>query len=296
MQFLLYIIFIISIYFIALIPFWILYPFSDFLSFLFCNVFKYRKKVIIQNLQKSFPEKSEKEINIIAKRTYRNLTDIVVESIKTFTMSTKQVKRRFKIINPEILDEYYQNGQSIIGVTGHYGNWEWGAMAGSLQIKHRAIAIYKPLSNKYIDNFIKRTRAENGTLLKSINKTSETFESFNNQTCIFLLVADQSPSSTKKAIWVDFLNQDTACLHGPEKYATDYNYPVVYLDIQRIKRGYYELTAEKLIENPECLKENMLTKLYMNKLEQVIRKKPENWLWSHKRWKRKREDIPSLIN
>lgn len=296
MQYLLYIIFLISIYFIAIIPFWILYPFSDFLSFLFCYVFKYRKKVIIQNLQKSFPEKSEKEIKIIAKRTYRNLTDIVVESMKTFTMSTKQVKKRFRIINPEILDEYYSNGQSIIGVTGHYGNWEWGAMAGSLQIKHRAIAIYKPLSNKYIDNFIKRTRAENGTLLKSINKTSETFESLKNQTCIFLLVADQSPSSTKKAIWVDFLNQDTACLHGPEKYAADYNYPVVYLDIQRVKRGFYELTAEKLIEKPESVEKNMVTKLYMNKLEQVIRKKPEDWLWSHKRWKRKREDIPSDQN
>lgn len=292
MQYILYIIFLISIYFIAIIPFWILYPFSNFLSFLFHRVFKYRKKIVIQNLKKSFPEKSEKEINSIVKKTYRNLTDIVVESIKTFTISTKQVKKRFKIINPEILDEYHKQGQSVIGVTGHYGNWEWGAMAGSLQIKHRAIAIYKPLSNKYIDNFIKRTRAENGTLLKSIHKTSETFENFNNQTCIFLLVADQSPSSTKKAIWVDFLNQDTACLHGPEKYAKIYNYPVIYLDIHRVKRGYYELTAEKLLDNPAALEKGMVTKIYMNKLEEVIREKPEDWLWSHKRWKRKREDIP----
>lgn len=292
MQYLIYIIFLISIYFIAIIPFWILYPFSDLLSFLFYYIFKYRKKVILQNLRNSFPEKSEKEIKSIAKKTYTNLTDIIVESIKTFTMSTKQVKKRFKILNPEILDEYHKKGQSVIGVTGHYGNWEWGAMAGSLQINHRAIAIYKPLSNKYIDNFIKRTRAENGTLLKSINKTTETFENFKNQTCIFLLVADQSPSSTKKAIWVDFLNQDTACLHGPEKHARNNNYPVVYLDIQRVKRGYYELTAEKLIEEPIKLEEDQVTKLYMNKLEEVIRKKPENWLWSHKRWKRKREDIP----
>ncbi|MCB2195516.1 MAG: lysophospholipid acyltransferase family protein [Bacteroidetes bacterium] len=292
MQYLVYIIFLASIYFIAIIPFWILYPFSDFLSFLFYRVFKYRKSVVIQNLKKSFPEKSKKEINSIAKKTYRNLTDIIVESIKTFTISTKQVKKRFKIINPEILDEYHKQGQSVIGVTGHYGNWEWGALAGSLQIKHRAIAIYKPLSNKYIDNFVKRTRAENGTLLKSIYKTSETFENFKNQTCIFLLVADQSPSSTKKAIWVNFMNQDTACLHGPEKYAKNYNYPLIYLDIQRIKRGYYQLTAEKLLENPATLEEGAVTKTYMNRLEEVIRKKPEDWLWSHKRWKRKRVDIP----
>lgn len=158
MQYLIYIIFLISIYFFAIVPFWILYTYSNIVSFLFYHVFKYRKKVILSNLRNSFPEKSEKEIRAIAKGTYRNLIDIVVESLKTFTMSTKEVKKRFKILNPEILDEYHNKGQSVIGVTGHYGNWEWGAMAGSLQINHRAIAIYKPLSNKYIDNFIKRTR------------------------------------------------------------------------------------------------------------------------------------------
>ena len=288
MQYILYIIFLISIYFIAIIPFWFLYWFSNVLSFLFYYVFMYRKKVILENLRNSFPEKSEKEIREITRKTYRNLSDLVVESIKTFTMPTKQVTKRFKIINPEIIDQYYLKGQSVIGVTAHYGNWEWGAMAGSLQIKHRAIAIYKPLTNKYIDNFIKRTRAENGTLLKSIYKTTETFESLKNQTCIFLLVADQSPSSTRKAIWVDFLNQDTACLHGPEKHARANNYPVIYLHIKRVRRGYYELKAEILIENPSEMEEGEVTRRYMNKLEQIIKERPEDWLWSHKRWKRKR--------
>ncbi|MFC2104165.1 lysophospholipid acyltransferase family protein [Bacteroidota bacterium] len=291
MQYFIYIIFLISIYFVAIIPFWVLYPFSDLLAFLFFHVIKYRKKIILQNLRNSFPEKSEKEIKSIAKKTYRNLTDIIVESIKTFTISTKSITKRFKVINPEVLDEYKQKGQSIIGVTGHYGNWEWGAMAGSIQIKHRAIAIYKPLSNKYIDNYIKRTRAENGTLLKSILKTTETFENFKNQTCIFLLVADQSPSDVHKAYWNNFLNQDTACLHGPEKHAKNNNYPIIYLNIQRIKRGYYVVIAEKLIENPSKLPDGEITKMYMNKLEEIIVQKPEDWLWSHNRWKRKRPDI-----
>ncbi len=294
MQYLIYLFFLWSVYFIAIVPFWMLYAYSDLVAFVFHRIFRYRKKVIVENLKKSFPEKSDKEINTITRKTYKNLTDIVVESIKTFTMSTENISKRFKVINPEILDEYYTKGQSIIGVTGHYGNWEWGAMAGSLQIRHRAVAIYKPLSNKYIDNYIKRTRAENGTLLKSIYKTEETFKNFKNQTCIFLLVADQSPSSTKKAVWVDFLNQDTACLHGPEKYAKMYNYPVVFLSIKRVKRGNYELIAEKLIENPSKLNEGEVTKLYMNKLEQIIREKPEDWLWSHKRWKRKRSDLETV--
>lgn len=292
MQFFIYIIFLISIYFIAIIPFWFLYQFSNLLAFLFNYVFQYRKKVILTNLRNSFPEKSDKEIKKIAKKTYRNLTDILVESIKGFTISEKQLKKRFTINNPELLNEYFYQGKSIIGVMGHYGNWEWGAIAGSLQIKHKAIAFYKPLSNKYIDRFLKRIRAENGTLLKSIYKTSATFNKYRNQPCIYVLVADQSPSSVKKAYWVNFFHQDTACLHGPEKHARNNNYPVVFLKIQRIKRGYYELTAEKLIEAPAETNEGEITQTYMHKLEEIIREIPENWLWSHKRWKRKRKKDP----
>lgn len=289
MQYFIYIIFLISIYFIAIIPFWFLYQLSNLLAFLFYYVFQYRKKVILTNLRNSFPEKSDKEIKNIARKTYRNLTDIIFESLKGFTISERQIKKRFTIVNPEILNEYFYSGQNVIGVTGHYGNWEWGAIAGSLQIKHKAIAIYKPLTNKYINRFLKRIRAENGTLLKSFYKTSETFKKYKNQSCIFILVADQSPSTIKKAYWVDFLNQDTACLHGPEKHARNNNYPIIFLKIQRVKRGYYELTAEKLIEKPTDTNEGEITQTYMHKLEEIIKEKPENWLWSHKRWKRKRK-------
>jgi len=288
MQFFIYIIFLISIYIIAIIPFWFLYQFSNLLAFLFYYVFQYRKKVTLTNLRSSFPEKSDKEIKRIAKRTYVNLTDILVESIKGFTISDKEIKKRFKINNPELLNQYYYQGKSIIGVAAHYGNWEWGAIAGSLQIKNKAIAFYKPLTNKYIDRFLKKIRAENGTLLKSIYKTSATFKKYKNQSCIYILVADQSPSSLKKAYWVNFLNQDTACLHGPEKHARNNNYPLLFLKIQRVKRGYYELTAEKLIEKPTETNEGQITEIYMHKLEEIIKENPENWLWSHKRWKRKR--------
>ncbi|HSH53281.1 MAG TPA: hypothetical protein VK982_16260, partial [Bacteroidales bacterium] len=199
MQFFLYIIFLISIYFIAIIPFWFLYQFSNLLAFLLYYVFKYRKKVILTNLRNSFPEKSDKEIEKIAKKTYRNLTDILIESIKGFTISEKQIKKRFTVNNPALLNEYFYQGQSIIAVMGHYGNWEWGAIGGSLQIKHKAIAFYKPLTNKYINRFLKKIRAANGTLLKSIYKTTETFKKFKDKPCIYILVADQSPSSVKKA-------------------------------------------------------------------------------------------------
>jgi len=262
------------------------------MAFLFQYIFGYRKKIIVQNLKNSFPDKTEKEIKKIIKGTYRNLSDIVVESIKGFTLSSKQLSKRFIIKNPEILDVFFEEKQSVIGVAAHYGNWEWGATIGNLQIKHRAIGFYKPLSNKYIDNYIKRLRAENGALLRSIKNTAETFQLFKDQTCLFVMVADQSPTNMKEAIWTNFMNQDTACLHGPEKHARINNYPVVYLNTQRIKRGYYEVTIEILAKNPLELKEGELTKLYMKKLEQILNNKPENWLWSHKRWKKKRSDIP----
>jgi len=290
MQFFIYILFLISIFIIAIIPFWFLYQFSNLLSFLFYYIFQYRKKVILANLRNSFPDRSDKEIKKIAKKTYRNLTDILVESLKGFTITEKQIKKRFFINNPEVLNEYFYQGKSVIGVTGHYGNWEWAAIAGNFQIKHKIIAIYKPLSNKYIDRYLKKIRAENGTLLKSIYKTTETFKKYKDQTCIYTLVADQSPSSVKRAYWVNFLNQDTACLHGPEKHAKSNNYPILFLKIQRIKRGYYQLTPEKLIEEPGKTQEGEITQKYMQKLEQIIKEKPENWLWSHKRWKRKRSD------
>lgn len=269
-----------------------MYAFSNFLAFLFNNIFSYRKNVILYNLRNSFPEKSEKEINTIVKETYKNLSDVIVESIKGFTMSSGQILKRYIITNPELLNDYFNQKKSVIGVTAHYGNWEWATITGDVQIKHKSIAIYKPLSNKYIDNFLKRTRAENGALLKSINKTSETFSFFKDQTCMFALVADQSPSNLKEAYWVNFMNQDTPCLHGPEKHARINNYPVVFFNIQRVKRGYYEITVEKLTEDPSKLKEGEITELYMKKLEQILKKKPENWLWSHKRWKKKRSDIP----
>jgi KDO2-lipid IV(A) lauroyltransferase len=249
--------------------------------------------VIVSNLRRAFPEKSEKEIARLTYKNYQNLTDILLESLKGFSLRNKTLIKRYQITNPQIIEQYYQANQSVIGVTGHYGNWEWGALAGSLQINHCAIAFYKPIKNKYIDQYIKKSRANNGTYLKSIFYTSQTFKNFEDKICIYLMVADQSPSNTAKSYWVDFLGQETACLHGPEKHARNNNYPVIYLDIQRKKRGYYEVTFSNLTDNPRELKDGEITQMFMKKLEEIIRKKPENWLWSHKRWKKSRKKSQS---
>ncbi|MBI9064291.1 MAG: lysophospholipid acyltransferase family protein [Marinilabiliaceae bacterium] len=272
---------------ISVLPFFVLYRFSDLLHLLMLHVVKYRIKVIIDNLKKAFPEKTEQELKILLKKFYRNLTDNLVESMKTFTMSKAAIVRRHKIVNPELLEAYFKEGKSIIGVTAHYCNWEWGSLSGSLQSEYKMVGFYKPMRNKRIDKIIRNSRSRCGTELVSIYETSNAFEHYKDQPTVFLMAADQSPSGKQlpKAYWYDFLGRRTAFLHGVEKHARNNNYTVVYMDIQRVKRGFYEVELSLLADNPVALKEGEVTERYVRKVESVIQKEPENWLWSHKRWK-----------
>ena len=269
----------------ALIPFWLLYIIADILCFILHRVFRYRLTVVRSNLHKSFPEKSEKEIKRIEKLFYQNLSQIMVESLKAFTMSKKQILKRHKIINlDDVSDLYDDKYGGIIALPCHYGNWEWGAMS----CRHLAwdpIAFYKPLSNIYLDKYIKNNRSRIGTELVSIFETARCFVNNKDKHKIYVMASDQSPSNKAKSIWVKFMGIETAFLHGPEFYSKKYNYPAVFVDIQRVRKGYYELELTTLADNPSELPPGELTKLYANKLEEIIRIRPENWLWSHKRWK-----------
>ena len=287
MDLLIAIIFFIFIFLIGLFPFFLLYQLSNLL-YLFVNlIFGYRKKIIIQNLKGCFPEKSEKEINKILPAVYKNLTDNIVEGIKAFTMSRKQIVKRHKVINPEIINDYYKSGKSIIAVTGHYCNWEWGSLSASLQTEYNVVGLYKPLSNKWIDSFMRWSRTRCGTTMASINETTSTFKKLDNTPTIFLMAADQSPGNKykDKAYWIDFFGRDTAFLHGPEKHAKANNYVVAYIDVQRKKRGYYTVELSILADKPSELKDGEITYRFAKKLESVIHSEPANWLWSHRRWK-----------
>lgn len=283
-----FILFLISIVIVAIIPWGLIYGYSNIMAKLLHNVLKYRVKVTRSNLRLAFPEKSDAELAVIEKQSYQNLADISVEALKGFTMRNSAIRERHKILNPELLDYYYNQKQSIIGVAGHLNNWEWGALSAGIQLKHHPVAIYKPLSNKLIDWFIKWNRSIRGTELVPTNQTFDTFQKYKHKPCIYILVADQSPSNLSKAYWINFFNQDTACIHGPEKYAKMYNYPVIYIDIKRVKRGYYTVELSVLCDKPNELQDGELTAAYMHRLEQSIRENPESWLWTHRRWKRKR--------
>ncbi len=283
--------FLIAILFIGLFPFPLLYCFSNLIRFLILQVFGYRKKVVIKNLEGSFPNLSSDELNKLTRLFYKNLTDIILEGMRAFTMSRRQILKRHRIINPELLEPFYHSGQSVIGVTGHYANWEWGSLSASLQTKYNVVAFYKQLSNRHIDRFVRWSRTRFGTTLASIKETSLTYEKFKDIPTIFLMAADQGMPKffLDRAYWVQFLNRETAFLYGMEKHARLNNLPVIYTDIQRVKRGYYTIELSILTTNPNELEEGKITEIYAQKLESIIQKKPEDWLWSHRRWKFKRE-------
>jgi KDO2-lipid IV(A) lauroyltransferase len=250
-------------------------------------IIRYRKDVVTDNLTKCFPDKKSYEIKKITKLFFKNnLADIFTEGIKGFTMSIKQLRKRYKIINPEILDTYFDKNQDVIAIASHYANWEWGIQALNSQIQHQAAALYKPMSNKQIDNYTKKLREKSDIHLVPINKTLDYFKSKKSKPVIYVMAADQYPGgSMDKAIWTDFLGRKTPCLHGPESYARYNNLPVFFFDVQRVKKGYYTLEIKLLADNPKSMEKGEITKLYMKSLEKRVISKPEDWLWSHKRWK-----------
>jgi KDO2-lipid IV(A) lauroyltransferase len=254
-------------------------------------VLRYRKKVVTNNLRNAFPEKSDEEINRITKDFYHYLTDIFFESLKGMSLSRAQLEKRHKYINPEVVNQFLEQGRSIVGVTAHYGNWEWGAFSGATQFSGEMVAFYKPMKNRVIDRYMVKHRARFNCYLSSIGETYYTFRHYRNDIVTYFMVSDQSPSNLRRSYWFNFLNQDTAFIHGPEDYSRLYNLPVIFIEIRRIKRGYYEVHFSVLSENPDALPSGEITRLYAEKLESIIRKAPAYWLWSHRRWKRTRSDI-----
>jgi len=279
-----------------IVPFWLLYLKSSFLYFVLYHLVGYRKSVVIDNLTKCFPDKSEKEIMQLAKRFYKeNLSDIFVEGLKGFTMTEKHFKTRYKVLNPEILDKYFNQGQDVLAIATHYGNWEWGIQVFNNQVKHQAAALYKPLTNKYIEEYSKSLREKSGIHLVSIRDTLEYFQKKKDKPVIYIMAADQFPGgkALDKAVTVNFLGRETLCLHGPESYARYNKLPTFFFDVKRVKRGHYTLEIKLLADKPYELEKGELTKRYMKNLEQAIYREPQNWLWSHKRWKNenfKKED------
>jgi len=266
----------------------ILHGLSDFLRFILFYIVGYRKKVVFTNLRNSFPEKSESEIRKLAWKFYQNLCDIIIESFKSFTISEKNLKKRYKMDVTENIKSLFKTNTSIIAMGAHMANWEWGVLSCSLYIPFKCIGIYKPIKNKYIDNFMKKTRGRFGIYLEDFRNTRAIFEKYKDDNVVYLMLSDQSPGSPSKAHWMNLFNQDTAVLMGGEKYAKYNNYPVVFFNIMRVKRGYYHMTIDLFETEPLNTKTGEITEKFAHKLEAAVNERKHEWLWSHKRWKHQR--------
>ncbi|MGB1242309.1 MAG: lysophospholipid acyltransferase family protein [Chitinophagales bacterium] len=275
---------------LSLLPIGVLLRISDFMYLILYYVVGYRKKVVFANLQNSFPNKSLKEIKIIQKQFYQHLCDLVVESIRIFSISKEEIIKRCKVVNPEIFDEYYQRGQSILVTAGHYNNWEMMAVGCNPQIPHQMMGIYSSLSNPFFDKKMKDSRAKFGIDLVAKKEVKAYFADNASRPTASFFGTDQSPPSGKRAHWMEFLNQDTAVLFGTEKYAKEYNCPVLFGYIKKVKRGYYEMEYVTVEDEPLQTAKGEITEKHTRLLEEEIKNLPQYWLWTHKRWKRKRSD------
>ena len=276
------------VYGISLLPFPLLYLLSDVLYILIYRVFGYRKEVVLTNLRNSFPEKSEAEIRAIASKFYAWFCDLTLETLKTLTISPEAARKRVEFAGIDVLRTYAKQKRSVILVLGHYGNWE---LAGARYSQEKDIpqlyVIYHPLANAHFDKLMYHMRVRHGTKLYAMREASKDMLRDKDLLTATAFIADQTPSP-ERAYWMSFLGQETPVFLGTEALARKLDKPVVYICITRPKRGYYRMEMETLVAEPKATREGEITEIHTRRLEADIRKYPELWLWTHRRWKHRR--------
>lgn len=278
---------------LAKLPFWCIYLIADIFYLLVYYIIGYRKNVVLQNLKNSFPEKNKKEIKNISKKFFHHFCDLSLEAIKTHGMSEDDSRKRMVVKNADAVNKYFNQGKSVVVLTMHYNNWEWSNILGKHQ-KHQILAIYKPMTSLPFNIFMNKARDKFGaTAIKDSLTLRTVIEKKRKNEPVFIwLAADQTPPKFHK-YWMMFLNQEALFYSGPASISKRFNYPVFFQSMKKTKRGHYETNFELLFENPSEVSENEIMKSFVAKMEEIIEKEPEYYLWSHKRWKHKRPvEIP----
>lgn len=281
-------------YWNANLPFPLLYLKSSMLSFVLYHLIRYRRKVVRENLTNSFPEKSTQEIKQIERRFYRNFCDIFVEMCKLLKVSMDDLKQRVSFTNAALLNELYRKGKNVLLVLPHSSNWEWFWKLTTTLTPHRCAALYKPMKNPYFNDLVHhiRTRGiegedpmiEDRTLLSVLEQRKDTCN-------LLLFLGDQSPRGKESDYWTDFLHRDTCWYTGIERVAKNFDYAVVYGEMVREGRGRYAVNFKLLVEDPGPTEEGFVLKQYVSEVERFITQYPDNWLWSHRRWKHSRQKM-----
>ena len=277
----------------ALLPMRVLYVLADFLYIIIYRVLRYRLKVVRRNLAASFPEKSEQERRAIERGFYHHFADYIVETLKLAHISLEELQRRAYVQNPEVVDRLMDAGHPCcLLLMGHYGNWEWYSGSTTRFADAVMYQIYRPLNNKAVDKLFIWLRTKFGSRVISKYETGREVVRLqrNKVRSVVIFLADQTPSRQNLHYWTSFLNQDTAILTGAERLARKLDTPVIFLDVQMLRRGYYTVELQLLSESPKETPENWITEEYARRMERGILRNPAGWLWTHKRWKYTRTD------
>lgn len=266
----------------------VLYIISDILYIIVYKLGNYRQKIVQENLSRCFPKKTNKEIMIISNKFYHHFFDLIVESIKSISADRQFFKKRIHFKNIDIFHKYYSKNQSTVLAVAHYGNWEWGILGISICAKQNMTGVYKKLNNNIFNQIMMKIRRKFGANLLEMNNLLRYILNKKENPEIIGLLADQSPSKNKINYHAKFFNQKTPVYLGPEKISIKMDYPVLFCNMHKIKRGHYEIDIEELCINPRTTKEGEITSIYLKKVEESIKRKPEFWLWTHRRWKYKK--------
>ena len=286
MKFVAYIIVYAFLWLISRLPLRCLHIISDGLFPFVYYLVKYRRGVVRSNLEKAFPDYSEEQIKKTEKAFYRHFTDLILESAVMNFIPYERASKRFSLKNPELVEELYKRNMDILGVGGHYGNWEFLNHMEN-HFDYRFVAIYKPLNNKYFDRMVRNRRSKYGSIMAPVNHVARTLIDLKKKNILSFtgFLADQRPVWQHIQYWTKFMGVDSPVFIGPEKIAKKINSAVVFINIRRLKRGIYEAEFELITQDPKAEKPYAITESYLRHLEKLIMEEPSWYLWSHNRWK-----------
>ncbi len=278
---------------ISKLPWRIFYMFSTIIYVFAYYVIGYRKKVVTQNLQLVFPNKPKEEIFQIRKAFYKHMCDMFLEMVKTLSISKEEMIERFEIRDIEGFKELQKQDKSIIVLMGHYASYEW-AIAAQFVLDFPIVGAYKRIKNKYFDALVHRIRGRfKASLIRSHHVVKEiTRDKVNHKLAAYGLLSDQSPRLKNAMYWTDFMGIKIPIITGGEVLAKRMDLPVVYLKVEKVKRGYYQAQFVTITDDPKNCEDQYITKTYLKMLEEQIYSRPEFYLWTHKRWKHRNAKIP----
>ena len=279
------------IWLISILPFPMLYAFSDFVCFLVYRVFGYRKKVVRNNLAMTLPHLSDNERLLIEKKFYSHMCDMFLEMVKTMGMSQKQMEKRYRFTNLDLYLEMEKKGKSVILLCAHYASYEW-LVSMNLHISFEGYGVYKKINNRYFDKMVKNIRSRFRTHLITTRETIPTIEKNHKigKLGIFGLASDQSPQASRAYHWAPFMGIETPVHTGAEMLAKRFDMNMIFLKSKKIKRGHYEATFELMAENPKEVPNYEISEDFLRRVEKQILEAPEFYLWTHKRWKHRKSD------